>query len=132
MLGFVTGSIERMGTTTSSVGVNAIRGLYKVSRAYANSFNKATKSAYNGLSDVGRTYKRGFSRVGNNLAGLANAYSRYDFLVINLHHYFNHCVSLSLRMSVMLCLTFFTLQHFHLVISSRCLISAVSYYIYEI
>jgi len=70
------GSIERMGDTTSSVGVNAIRGLYKVSKAYANSWNKATNTAYSGLSDVGRTYQRGFSRVGSNLGALANAYSR--------------------------------------------------------
>lgn len=71
-----TGSIERMGSAGSNAGVAAIRGLYKVSRAYANGFEKATKNAYNGLSNVGRTYKRGFSRVGNNIAGLANAYSR--------------------------------------------------------
>lgn len=71
-----TGSIERMGSAGSNAGVAAIRGLYKVSRAYANGFEKATKNAYNGLSNVGRTYKRGFSRVGSNIAGLANAYSR--------------------------------------------------------
>jgi hypothetical protein len=71
-----TGSIERMGSTSANAGVAAIRGLYKVSRAYANGFEKATKNAYNGLSNVGRTYKRGFSRVGSNIAGLANAYSR--------------------------------------------------------
>ena len=72
-----TGSIERMGSAGTNAGVAAIRGLYKVSRAYMNGFDRATKSAYNGLSNVGRTYKRGFSRVGSNLAGFANAYSRY-------------------------------------------------------
>jgi len=70
------GSIERMGSSSANAGVAAIRGLYKVSRAYANGFEKATKNAYNGLSNVGKTYKRGFSRVGSNIAGLANAYSR--------------------------------------------------------
>lgn len=65
-----------MGGVGTNAGVAAVRGLYKVSKAYKNGFERATKSAYNKLSNVGRTYKRGFSRVGSNIAGLANAYSR--------------------------------------------------------
>lgn len=70
------GSIERMGSMGSNAGVAAIRGLYKVSRAYLNGLDRASHAAFKGLRRVGKTYRRGISRVGQVASGLASAYSR--------------------------------------------------------
>lgn len=71
-----TGSIERMGSMSTNVGVAAVRGLYKVSRAYLKGLDRASRNAFTGLKRAGSTYKRGISRVGNMASGIASAYSR--------------------------------------------------------
>lgn len=68
--------IERMGSVGTNVGTAAIRGLYKVSKAYITGLNRAGKTAVNGLRKVGNTYARGMSRVGHVASGLAGAYRR--------------------------------------------------------
>lgn len=70
------GSIERMGSIPTNVGTAAIRGLYKVSKAYMNGLDKAGSAAFRGLRRMGTTYRRGISRVGQVASGLASAYSR--------------------------------------------------------
>lgn len=70
------GGIERMGGATTNLGTAAIRGLFRVGKAYAKGLNHARYKAFNGLRHIGETYKRGFSRVGHVASGFANAYSR--------------------------------------------------------
>ena len=70
------GSIERMGSTSSTIPVAAMRGLYKVSKAYIKGMDKASRTALEGLKRAGKTYRRGISRVGGLASGLASAYTR--------------------------------------------------------
>ena len=68
--------IERMGETTVSIPVAAMRGLYKVGNAYAKGVSRAGGVALDGLVRAGKTYKRGITGVGRLASGLAGAYTR--------------------------------------------------------
>jgi hypothetical protein len=70
------GSIERMATGSTSFAGAAVRGLYKVSRAYAKGLGRARDRALHGIRRVGSTYQRGISRVGQVATGFATAYTR--------------------------------------------------------
>lgn len=49
------GSIERIGTSSTSLSSAAVRGLYKVSKAYVKGIEKARKATIDGLHQVSGT-----------------------------------------------------------------------------